>query len=282
MKKLFFGAIVFVGCFVVLFLRFSGLSSQGFLFYDEASFYYRATQYILAIESALNVPLPSFYPDTKLLWMGLLTIIRSLFLNIHVAGNILSAVFGLIGILLTFILTQRLFHSRLISGLSAGILAILPLHIFYSRVGLPETLSLDCLLLSLICATGSLSGKKSLTGAAAWTAAAFLANRFRVSALFLYYLLLPLGFSGGSLKDQIRQRLKSWILYVALSFFFIFIGIKFFEIAYLLKGIIIAPYAQSMQKHLSLHAVAFPSIEDIILCFILYIPRMARGLCFYF
>jgi len=61
--------------------------------------------------------------------------------------KLLASFFGIISIGVVYVFAQRYFESHKVASLAAALLAIMPSHVYYSRLGLQETLSALCLLL---------------------------------------------------------------------------------------------------------------------------------------
>jgi len=133
-----------------LFLRLYGIHDQGLLFYDEGAMLNRADSLATAIMAPdLTQDLSKHYTDTKMLWLILIVVGQWMFQGIPYAANILSALFGLMTIALTYLLALRFYKSQAIALLSAVFLSISSLHVFYSRLALPESASTFFCLLSL-------------------------------------------------------------------------------------------------------------------------------------
>ncbi|MDE2231057.1 MAG: hypothetical protein KGJ95_03200 [Candidatus Omnitrophica bacterium] len=136
-----------------LFLRFYHISDNQFLFYDEAMYigFNRDFLQLIAHNPAHNLQelgtiialmfrMALSWP--KALWFFVLGL-RVFFLGPQAwfFARWISAASGLGTIIVLFFWARRYFSSRRIALLSALILLILPSHVFYSRLGMQESLS---------------------------------------------------------------------------------------------------------------------------------------------
>lgn len=154
------------------YFRFTNLSNWGLLIYDEGRYVTEAkytrdvlgwfTKFIITIPFSENKAqlveqqVKSFqtdelYPVTARPLHNAFTSIGYLLSpNSINQGNFIFAFFGILTVLLTYLLAFLITKSKAISFLSALILAVLPLHIIYSRSVLAEVDSQFFFLVSLI------------------------------------------------------------------------------------------------------------------------------------
>jgi hypothetical protein len=147
--------LAFLGVAVVLgvFLRLYGLSGSGIFFYDEALYLNHSLQAFDIIKSQHLAGLSDIWKAvffyihwplnfTKPIWI---LIVDSRFLftqwNDWDYAKFASCFFGVLTLPLLFYFARRFFNSLAIACLSVGILALLPGHVFYSRIGLQEAFS---------------------------------------------------------------------------------------------------------------------------------------------
>ncbi len=145
-------ALMALAVFLGVFLRLYGLSGSGLFFYDEALYLNHS---LPAFELFERLPVSGadagkafwYYLHwplnfTKPVWI--LIIDLRYFIthwNDWDFSKYIACFFGVLTLPLAFVFARRFFHSRMVACLSVAILALLPAHVFYSRVGLQETLS---------------------------------------------------------------------------------------------------------------------------------------------
>jgi len=143
------GLVIFVG----LVIRLYGISDNQFLFYDEGMYlsYNRAFLNLVVNNPPHN--LNEFGIILSFMFKAALTTPKALWfliLNLRVFfcgtecwswARWISAICGLGTVVLLYFWSLRYFKSRSIALLSALILMILPSHVFYSRLGMQESLS---------------------------------------------------------------------------------------------------------------------------------------------
>lgn len=148
--------------FIVLgvWLRWRNIMQNDFVFYDEGYYINDDRQQFVEIVNRLY---PFDLKETmQILWVDLRLSLGSgkplwiFLINSRVIfhmtdelyfSRIISAIFGCLTIWVTYFFGRRYFNSPKIGLLSAVILAILPSHVFYSRLGMQEALSTFCFLL---------------------------------------------------------------------------------------------------------------------------------------
>ncbi len=144
-----------VGFFIALgiLLRFYEITLNEFYFFDEGLYLNHArvvfNTYDLTLHKTLADVMTGIYywvimalRTDRPLWF-LLVDLRTFFggLKAWFFIRLISALAGTMTLWITYKFTEKLLASRLIAWITVGLLAILPSHLFYSRVGLPETTS---------------------------------------------------------------------------------------------------------------------------------------------
>ena len=143
------GLIIFAG----LIIRLYHISDNQFLFYDEGMYlgYNRSFLHLVANNPAhdlnelgiiLSLILKTALSMPKALWFFLLS------LRVFILGpeswffaRWISAISGVATVVLLYFFSNRYFNSKTIAILSSLFLLILPSHVFYSRLGMQESLS---------------------------------------------------------------------------------------------------------------------------------------------
>ena len=142
------GAVILLG----VAFRFYQITDSDFVFFDEGYYlnWNRPLGEILAVhhlkEGEVFQALAAFLSHTlasgKTLWFLL---VDSRFfwggLQDWSFPRVLAAILGVGTLLLTYAFSWRYFGNKKIALLSAALLAVLPSHVFYSRIGLQESLS---------------------------------------------------------------------------------------------------------------------------------------------
>ena len=121
---------------------------------DEASTGYNAFSILKTAKDETGKFLPltfESFGDYKLPVPVYLTVpfIAVLGLN-ELAVRLVPALFGILTILLIFLLTQKLFKNQNVSLISAFLLAVSPWHVQLSRFGLAEILTMNLILIELV------------------------------------------------------------------------------------------------------------------------------------
>ena len=145
--------LLFLALLVAIFSRFWHIMNNQFLFYDEGMYlgYNRKFLDLVATNPPkdihelfiiLGLMFKASLSTAKSLWFFLLNLrVFNLGVESWYFARVLSAVSGIATITLTFIFAYRYFQSKRIALLSASFLSILPSHVFYSRLGMQESLS---------------------------------------------------------------------------------------------------------------------------------------------
>ena len=134
-------------------LRLYGLNRSGIFFYDEALYLNHSLPILELIEKvhpagqafwqAMAAYIKAPLAFTKPVWI-LLVDSRFLFTQVHDwdYAKYVSCVFGILTLPIAFIFSRRYFNSLPVACFSTALLALLPGHIFYSRIGLQEAFSI--------------------------------------------------------------------------------------------------------------------------------------------
>jgi hypothetical protein len=206
-----------LGCAVVLgiTLRFYGLNRSGIFFYDEAMYLNHSLPILELVEKvrptgdafwqAMGAYIKAPLSFTKPIWI-LIVDSRALFTHVHDwdYAKYASAFFGVLTLPLAFIFARRFFDSLPIACLSTALLALLPGHVFYSRIGLQEAFSIFVVLAGFYCFVFSRDiGKKTFL-AGLFLSMAYLAN-YRLIILPVLVIVTELWF-GVVCKEHIRWR----------------------------------------------------------------------------
>jgi hypothetical protein len=145
--------VVFVLFTIGVFLRFWHITDNQFFFYDEGMYLGYNRQFLKLVAShpphdlhelflILGSMIKAALGTAKALWFFMLN------LRVFIVGpedwffaRLISAVSGLLTVALTYVLANRYFQCQRIAILSALVLMFLPSHVFYSRLGMQESLS---------------------------------------------------------------------------------------------------------------------------------------------
>ena len=208
-RKLFWGV-----CGVLLLagvvLRLWHIARPDFIFYDEGfylnhnlkfgrilvgNYPHRIGDWFHALSAFIRISLGS----GKCLWF-LLADARYFFGVIEpwYIPRILAALCGIATLALTYCFAARFYGSRLVGLASAAMLAVLPSHVFYSRVGLQEALSTLLVLagFSAYCSVRQFSWRTIAAGL--WFAAGFFSN-YRL-------IMVPLLVAGAEFIPVLAER----------------------------------------------------------------------------
>ncbi|MCA9401488.1 MAG: glycosyltransferase family 39 protein, partial [Candidatus Omnitrophica bacterium] len=142
-------------------LRFYRVTAPEFVFYDEGLYLFHNIDFLYYIQqnpaesfSALCRYLEIMFhvalSDAKAVWF-FLSALRALVMDADALyfTRLLSACFGSLTIGVTFLFGKRYYRSVNAGLLAAVLLALLPSHVFYSRLGMQEAFSTFCFTLGL-------------------------------------------------------------------------------------------------------------------------------------
>jgi hypothetical protein len=139
-------------------LRFVTITHNDLMFYDEGMYLSHNRELLEKIQQYPPKDLGELSAILKLLFNSSLMTAKWLWffisnLRVFFGGpdayyftRVVSAVSGTVAIFLTFAFSRRYFGSKEIGLLSAAVLAVLPSHVFYSRLAMQESLSALCFL----------------------------------------------------------------------------------------------------------------------------------------
>jgi len=228
--KAFRNFIIGVALTVTIFgiaLRFYNITKMDFFFYDEG-LYLNTNRKVFEViagytpknfvefKRMANLFLSRTLVTGKPLYL-LLTDLRIFFggLEAWYVSRVVSAVAALLTLILTFLFARRFFDSKNTALLSLSLLAILPSHVFYSRLGIQESLATLCFLSGfyLYVFTKGLSARVVFS-ALAFFGAYFSNYRLIIAPLFVLFCEFFLSFTEGK-KIDIRK-----YLWHTVSFFF--------------------------------------------------------------
>jgi hypothetical protein len=151
--QIWFWSLGVLAIVIGLFLRFWHITNNQFLFYDEGMYLGHNRNFLNLVEAnpprsinelfiILGIMFKVALGTAKALWFFLLN------LRVFIVGakawyfaRVVSAVAGILTIALTYVLAWRYFRSRTIAFLSIIFLSLLPSHVFYSTLGMQESLS---------------------------------------------------------------------------------------------------------------------------------------------
>lgn len=160
-----FKRLAFVSLFLItlagIILRFYHITQNQFFYYDEGLWLNEHLSYIQKLNKIPTDSFPNFFQKLRVISMLALTEAKALWfwvINLRVFfggadawyfSRMVSAVFGVLTLGVAYLFAKRYFGSRGVALLSVAILALLPSHLYYSRLGLQESLSTFLLLSGL-------------------------------------------------------------------------------------------------------------------------------------
>ncbi len=141
--------------------RFYQITQNQFVYYDEGMWLGAGRDFVSLLQhnlpkdfneliNVLRINLHLSLASAKALWLFLANL-RGLFFQDEAwyFTRLISAIFGSLTLIVTYFFAKRYFESKWTALLSMALLAILPSHFYYSRVGLQETFSTFWFLLGL-------------------------------------------------------------------------------------------------------------------------------------
>ncbi|MBF0618966.1 MAG: phospholipid carrier-dependent glycosyltransferase [Candidatus Omnitrophica bacterium] len=213
-------AVLLLAVVLGLVLRVYGLGNSGIFFYDEAMYYdhtlpvldfiskhhlagfsdwSKAAMVYLQVALSFTKPIWIFIVDSRCL-LGQMT-------NWDYA-KYASCLFGILTLPLMFLFSRRFFDSRVAAVLATALLAVLPSHVFYSRLGMQEAFSVFAVLLGFYFYLFPRAFGVGTFVAGFCLSLGFFANyRLIVLPLFLIFTELWFGFRD---KGGIRWRHLVW------------------------------------------------------------------------
>ena len=159
--------VIVFGCL----LRFFEITHNSFIFYDEGMYLNHNRELLFKIQQFPPKDAHEFLAIVHILFLTALATAKWLWffisnIRVFIGGpeifyftRVVSAVCGVLTVGLTYVFARHLFRSKEVALLSAAILAVLPSHVFYSRLAMQESFSTLCLLagIYLYCSRRSLS-----------------------------------------------------------------------------------------------------------------------------
>lgn len=151
-QKILITAFLSVSLIGIIF-RFYKITANQFFFYDEGLYLNLNRKFLTIVEHNFPQNFQDFFRTLEMLWylsLGtgkafwiFLPELRVYFLGMEAwyFARVPAAIFGTLTLGVVFLLAKRYFNSLWIGLLSAAILAIFPSHVYYSRLGMQETMS---------------------------------------------------------------------------------------------------------------------------------------------
>jgi len=139
-------------------LRFINITDSQFVFYDEGMYLDYHIDFLYHLEKNppksvsqlghyLSIAAHLSVANTKVLWF-FISFLRGFFFGPEAwfFTRVVSAIFGSLTLGVIYLFAKKYYHSKWAGLLSLALLAVLPSHVFYSRLGLQEALSAFCFL----------------------------------------------------------------------------------------------------------------------------------------
>jgi hypothetical protein len=222
------GGLALIGLGVLA--RFYAVTNPDFVYYDEGLYLIHNIKLLYFLDAnpphtfalwmeSLGACWQAALSDTKTLWFFLVS------LRVFICGvdclvfpKVLSAVFGALTIPVVYVFGRRLFSSRSAGLLSAVLLAVLPGHIYYSRLGLQEALSALCFSLGFFCyLTGRRWWVRSLV-AGFWFGCVFFTNYRMIIIPALLFAVEAVLWAGERAAADWRRWLYATLTFAAVVF----------------------------------------------------------------
>ena len=160
LKTFFVGLCIALGL-LGIFVRFYQITQNQFVYYDEGMWLGANREFVAAVTynpphtfnelvKILQINLKLSLATAKALWLFLLNL-RGFWGGVGAwyFPRMISAILGSLTLVMTFFLAKRLSQSWVIGWAALALLAILPSHVYYSRLGLQEALSTFCFIAGL-------------------------------------------------------------------------------------------------------------------------------------
>ena len=229
-RNLFIWSIL-VLVFMGVLLRFFNITSSDFVFYDEGFYLNHNRLFGEMLQRYYPQDLETFFKAVgayaklslssgKSLWF-MLADMRMFFgkMTEWYIPRVLSAIFGILTLPLVFLIARKYYNSRAVAWISVGLLAILPSHVFYSRLGLQESLSTFLVLAGFYFYLSSRKLNWQTLFSGIVFGAAFFANyRLIVLPALVAFAEVCVGFSS---KDRPSIRRYMWFLLMFFSTVFL-------------------------------------------------------------
>ncbi len=212
-------------------LRFYHITRDDFFLYDEG-FYLNYNRVFLKMMEIVPPHNFSQFKEALLVWFRfsmasgkalwfLLTDARLFWgwIKVWCFPRLISAVAGTMTLGITFLLGKRFFNSNRVGIVSMALLAVLPSHVFYSRLGLQEA----------ICTLFFTSGLYFYLFPRQFSAKTFLSGALLVCAYFTNYrlIIIPLLVAFTEIFISLSERrfpdIRKYVWHTVTFFFFVFI-----------------------------------------------------------
>ena len=278
-NKLLLWGLVF---FLAVFLRTYHIDRQSLILFDEGAQILRAQTFKAFVFHQTEAVIPYYYVDTKAAWIFLLLLVQIFVGDAVYYANLLSALFGLLSISVTYFLARRLFKSEAVAFLSAGFLAISPLHVYLSRLAIPETMNMLFSVLALyFYLRATEKGQPRVLAAAAGIclSIAFLANILRVAFVPVFFILIEL-YMFTQRKEQYRKDFFRFLLFIISFILAAYAAAEYIYGIYRWQGLKIIPYLNGLDIYWKMGAVYLRSNFLSSVIYLLIIGR-TEGYLFY-
>ncbi|HOY09371.1 MAG TPA: hypothetical protein PLB05_04770 [Candidatus Omnitrophota bacterium] len=207
------------------------ITDNDFIFYDEGYYlnYNRQVMFIIANHppqdfgdffNAFGAYLRTSLASAKALWF-LVVNARVYFVGFHAwyFPRVVSAVSGILTLLILFFFTGRFYENRTVSWLAVVILAVYPSHVFYSRLGLQEALSTLLVLAGFfLYIFPPRFGPRAVLSALAFAAAFFTNYRLIILPVFYLFAEVWLAFCD---RRPVNIRKLAWVTVAFFSMVFL-------------------------------------------------------------
>ncbi len=226
--KLICLGIIFFGCL----LRFFEIFQNSFIFYDEGMYLQHNAALLEKIQEFPPKDTNELFAILRILFLSALTTAKWLWffisnLRVFVDGpdafyftRVVSAVCGCLTVWVTYLFARKYFRSQEMALLSAAVLAILPSHIFYSRLAMQESFSALCFLAGIYwyCSRPGISWRIVLSGV--FLSAVYFTN-YRMIIIPVLLVVLE-GITSLSEKRQLHwlKLFLSVLIFAAIILFF--------------------------------------------------------------
>jgi len=230
-----FRRIIMISLFLIVLLgislRFYHINQNQFVYYDEGNYLHTTRKFVTLIESHPPGDFPELLKYLHMAWHLALGQGKAIWfflsdLRVYFVGaqawyfpRVLAAFFGSITLGMVYLFAKRYFSSPWTGWLSLAMIAVFPSHIYYSRLGMQETLSALCFLAALYF---YLFPKKLH-----WRT--FLSGFLWACVFFTNYRMIVIPFLVGfcelyiSLSTRTRPDIRKFVYNTLTFFFFVFV-----------------------------------------------------------
>jgi hypothetical protein len=208
-----------------LVMRLYQITANDFLFYDEGMYLGYNRSFVELVSANPPRSVQEFFIICGLMFKTALTTAKALWffilnLRVFIVGpeswafaRVISALAGLGTVALTYLWANRYFKSQYIALLSAAILAVLPSHVFYSRLGMQESLSTLLFLGGLYLYVYSGRGLNIRTICSAVLLAAVFFTNYRMIIAPVFVLIAQVWMDRQNLK-QFDIKKTAWFMFL--------------------------------------------------------------------